>query len=227
MSDDANNTFDDFLSDQPMPDERALLNRARDLELDDREDEALDIVQRVLKTNPNNVDGLIMFGQLSHDTQRAISALNKALQLQPDNMEAKRQLKRLDRAGIQKVDQMDRGGNDAALQQLVQQNQQMMQQMQQRQSEGPVINIVNENQQYQSGPPVPVRAAKSKTTAAIMAIFLGGIGVHHFYLGNTLLGILYLLFSWTFIPGIIGFVEGIVMIFTSEEAWMRKYPLFY
>jgi TM2 domain-containing membrane protein YozV len=232
MSDDANNTFDDFLSDQPMPDESALLNLARDLELDDREDEALDIVQRVLRTNPNNVDGLVMFGQLSHDTQRAISALNKALQLQPDNTEAKRQLKRLDRSGMQKVDQVV--GSDAALQQLVQQNQQMMQQMQRQ----PVINIINENsnQQVHSSGPVygspmyaqtPVRAAKSKTTAAILAIFFGSFGVHHFYLGKTGLGILYLLFFWAYIPGLVGFIEGIVMLATSDEDWMRKYPLFY
>lgn len=37
-------------------------------------------------------------------------------------------------------------------------------------------------------------SSKSKATAAILAIFLGGLGVHHFYLGKTELGILYLIF---------------------------------
>jgi hypothetical protein len=38
---------------------------------------------------------------------------------------------------------------------------------------------------------------------------------------------LYLLFFWAYIPGLVGFIEGIVMLATSDEDWMRKYPLFY
>ncbi|HEX2573335.1 MAG TPA: TM2 domain-containing protein, partial [Polyangia bacterium] len=41
---------------------------------------------------------------------------------------------------------------------------------------------------------------KDKNTAAILAFTLGGIGVHRFYLGQTGMGIVYLLFCWTFIP---------------------------
>lgn len=36
---------------------------------------------------------------------------------------------------------------------------------------------------------------KNKTTAGLLALFLGGLGVHKFYLGQTLAGVLYLLFS--------------------------------
>ena len=39
-------------------------------------------------------------------------------------------------------------------------------------------------------------------------IFLGSFGIHKFYAGKILLGILYLLLSWTLLPAIIGFVEG-------------------
>src|SRR5665647_305696 len=40
---------------------------------------------------------------------------------------------------------------------------------------------------------------KSKLAAALFALFLGGFGIHKFYLGCTGMGILYLLFCWTFI----------------------------
>ena len=45
---------------------------------------------------------------------------------------------------------------------------------------------------------------KSKLAAALFALFLGGFGIHKFYLGRIGWGILYLLFCWTFIPAILG-----------------------
>lgn len=53
---------------------------------------------------------------------------------------------------------------------------------------------------------------KNKTVAALLAIFLGGFGIHKFYLQKTGTGLLYLLFFWTFIPAIIGFIEGIILL---------------
>nr|WP_240418128.1 TM2 domain-containing protein [Paenibacillus periandrae] len=64
---------------------------------------------------------------------------------------------------------------------------------------------------------------KSKSTAGILAILLGGLGVHHFYLDNVVLGIVYLLFCWTGIPSIIGLVEGIVYLTSSDQSFNRKY----
>ena len=64
---------------------------------------------------------------------------------------------------------------------------------------------------------------KNKTTAALFALFLGGVGVHKFYLGNTGIGVLYLLFSWTLIPAIIGIIEGIILFSMSEEKFNEKY----
>ena len=60
-------------------------------------------------------------------------------------------------------------------------------------------------------------------TAALLAFFLGGLGVHHFYLGNTLLGVLYLLFCWTFIPAIIAFIEFVVFLCMSDAKFAAKY----
>ena len=67
------------------------------------------------------------------------------------------------------------------------------------------------------------RSYKDKTTALILCLFLGGIGVHKFYLGQTALGVLYLLFFWTQIPIIISLIEFIVMAVSSNEEFDRKY----
>lgn len=79
------------------------------------------------------------------------------------------------------------------------------------------------SQQYSKPYGVP-EAAKSKTTAGILGILLGGIGAHHFYLGNTGRGIVYLLFCWTYIPAIIGLVEGISYLTKSDADFASKYP---
>ena len=64
---------------------------------------------------------------------------------------------------------------------------------------------------------------KSKVAAALLAFFLGGFGVHKFYLGHVGLGILYLLFFWTFIPSIIAFVEFILLLTMSDDTFNLKY----
>ncbi|TZF86696.1 TM2 domain-containing protein [Lysobacter lacus] len=64
---------------------------------------------------------------------------------------------------------------------------------------------------------------KSRMTAALLAFFLGGLGAHKFYLGRVGWGIAYLLFCWTLIPGIVAFVEFIVYLCTSDEAFAAKY----
>ncbi len=64
---------------------------------------------------------------------------------------------------------------------------------------------------------------KNRTTAALLALFLGGIGAHKFYLRKTGVGILYLVFCWTFIPSIIAFIEAIIFFTMSDE----KFDLVY
>lgn len=67
-------------------------------------------------------------------------------------------------------------------------------------------------------------SGKDRGTAALLALFLGGLGVHHFYLGNTALGVLYLLFCWTLIPAVVSCVEGIVFLCMSDSNFHKKYP---
>lgn len=64
---------------------------------------------------------------------------------------------------------------------------------------------------------------KSKTVAALLAIFLGGFGIHKFYLRKPGWGIAYLIFCWSYIPAIIGFIEGIILLAMSEDDFDYKY----
>jgi TM2 domain-containing membrane protein YozV len=62
---------------------------------------------------------------------------------------------------------------------------------------------------------------KDRTIAALLAIFLGTFGIHKFYLGDIGLGIVYVIFSWTGIPALIGFIEGIIY-FTKTDAEFQR-----
>lgn len=66
-------------------------------------------------------------------------------------------------------------------------------------------------------------SSKNRTTAAWLALFLGGIGGHQFYLGNTGTGFLYLIFCWTWIPSIIALIECIRFFMMSDMEFASKY----
>jgi TM2 domain-containing membrane protein YozV len=76
------------------------------------------------------------------------------------------------------------------------------------------------------GSPPPASApgaTKSRPVAIALALLLGGLGLHKFYLGKVGLGIVYLLFCWTYIPSLIGWIEGITYLGTSDEAWAIRH----
>jgi TM2 domain-containing membrane protein YozV len=60
-------------------------------------------------------------------------------------------------------------------------------------------------------------SGKDKFTAGLLALLLGGFGIHRFYLGHTGKGIIYLLFFWTFIPAILALIDGIRYLTMSNE----------
>lgn len=64
---------------------------------------------------------------------------------------------------------------------------------------------------------------KNKIVAALLALFVGGFGAHKFYLGRPKIGVLYLIFCWTLIPGIIAFFEGLFLLGTDDSRFNRKY----
>jgi TM2 domain-containing membrane protein YozV len=71
------------------------------------------------------------------------------------------------------------------------------------------------------GPSTPT--GKNRIAAAIFALLLGGLGIHKFYLGRIGQGILYLIFFWTFIPAVVGFIEGIIYLTMSDQEFEAKY----
>jgi len=50
-----------------------------------------------------------------------------------------------------------------------------------------------------------------------LAFFLGGLGIHKFYVKQNKKALLYLLFCWTGIPGVIGMVEGILALLKPSD----------
>ena len=69
------------------------------------------------------------------------------------------------------------------------------------------------------------RPTKSKVTAAVLAILLGGLGIHKFYLGYTIPGILLIISTVvTLVVGpIIGLIEGIRYLTMTDEEFHRTY----
>ena len=78
-------------------------------------------------------------------------------------------------------------------------------------------------QTYQGSAADPSWPLKSKTAAGLLALFVGGLGIHKFYLGQVGLGIVYLLFCWTGIPAIIAFIEAIIYLTMDDRAFEQKY----
>ena len=79
--------------------------------------------------------------------------------------------------------------------------------------------------QQQMNPADPSWPVRNKIVAGVLAILLGGIGVHKFYLGKIGMGILYLLFCWTFIPALAGLIEGIIYLTSSDEKFQQKHKV--
>lgn len=64
----------------------------------------------------------------------------------------------------------------------------------------------------------PLKKPVNKLSYALLALFVGGFGVHKFYAGKVGLGILYLVFCWTLIPGLVAFIEFIIALCTQADA---------
>lgn len=58
----------------------------------------------------------------------------------------------------------------------------------------------------------------NKVTYALFAFFLGGFGAHKFYAGKTTMGVIYLVFCWTFVPAVIALIEGIMALGKQTDA---------
>ena len=129
-------------------------------------------------------------------------------------------------------------------QQQYQQGPQQYQQGPQQYQQGPQQYQQGPQQQYQQGPQQqyqqgpqqqyqqayqqpnnyqPAPSEKSKVTAAILAILIGGFGIHYFYLGKTTGGIVFLLLCCTGIPSLLALIQGIMMLTMTDEQFLQKY----
>ncbi len=68
-----------------------------------------------------------------------------------------------------------------------------------------------------------IPGAEKKIVAGILAITLGALGAHRFYLGDTTGGIIRLLSSLLCLGGIIGLIEGIIYLTKSDEDFVQTY----
>lgn len=73
-----------------------------------------------------------------------------------------------------------------------------------------------------SSVPVARFPRKSRTVSVGLSLVLGGLGAHKFYLDKPGKGFLYLLFSWTGIPSLIGVFEGVRYIMMDEEEFQYR-----
>ncbi|MGH9465339.1 MAG: NINE protein [Thermoanaerobaculia bacterium] len=66
---------------------------------------------------------------------------------------------------------------------------------------------------------------KQKMVAGILGILLGGLGVHHFYLGSTMAGVICIIATVVTcgIGGLLGLIEGILLLVMSDEDFDKRY----
>ena len=79
----------------------------------------------------------------------------------------------------------------------------------------------------QPGPDEAMRSVngvepKSKVTAGVLALLLGGIGIHKFYTGAWGWGIVYIVLCWTYIPALVALVEGIRYLTLKQPEFAQK-----
>lgn len=64
---------------------------------------------------------------------------------------------------------------------------------------------------------------KKKKIVILLALFLGWMGAHRFYLGQPFKGALYLLFFWTLVPFFFSLIDIGEYIFTNPYNFNVKY----
>ena len=87
----------------------------------------------------------------------------------------------------------------------------------------PRISPWEANDAFADGP-----EGKSRGVAALLALFLGWLGVHSFYLGKPTGGIVFVilsLLSCTSIPAILGLIQAIMMFCMTNQDFRNRYVI--
>jgi hypothetical protein len=69
---------------------------------------------------------------------------------------------------------------------------------------------------------LPWIGRKSKAVAALLALFVGAFGAHHFYMGNRRRGLYHAAFFWTMVPFFMGWIDAVRLALASEEDFKRR-----
>lgn len=64
--------------------------------------------------------------------------------------------------------------------------------------------------------------SKDYRIAAVLAILLGWIGAHKFYIGKYTSGVVYAIFCWAWIPGILGIITGLKWLSKGQDKFIDE-----
>ena len=64
---------------------------------------------------------------------------------------------------------------------------------------------------------------KNKVVAGVLGILLGGLGIHHFYLGSTMAGVICLVACFLGVGWIIGLIEGVMLLMMPDAEFDARY----
>ena len=59
----------------------------------------------------------------------------------------------------------------------------------------------------------------SKGLYLVLAIFVGGLGIHKFYAGKWIQGLLYLVFVWTYVPVVLSLIDVVIAMMTKADEY--------
>lgn len=65
----------------------------------------------------------------------------------------------------------------------------------------------------------------NKVIYILLALFLGSFGIHKFYAGKNMQGILHLIFCWTGIPHILAIISAVINVFKPADEQVSLYKL--
>lgn len=74
--------------------------------------------------------------------------------------------------------------------------------------------------------PIGLPGTKTKATATLLGMFLGGFGAHKFYMGSWGWGIVYLVTFWLYIPFVVALVEVIHYVLMTDDEFYEKLAQF-
>lgn len=69
------------------------------------------------------------------------------------------------------------------------------------------------------------KGIRNRSTAIILALLLGWLGIHKFYLGETWQGVFYLIFYWTIIPLFLSLIGAFILILMDEDDFNSEYNM--